>query len=64
LYAKNCLHLQNYYSNNAGKIKNIEMDYDDHLRKTKHTHNPVDDAKGNAEALLALKNEMGLKIKL
>lgn len=24
------------------------------LRKTSHTHNPVDDAKGNAEALLAL----------
>ncbi len=35
-----------------------------HLRKTKHTHNPVDDAKGNAEALLAMKNEFGLKIKL
>jgi DNA polymerase III epsilon subunit-like protein len=34
-----------------------------HLRKTKHTHNPVDDAKGNAEALLAMK-KMGLKIKL
>lgn len=34
-----------------------------HLRKTKHTHNPVDDAKGNAEALLAMK-EMGLKIRL
>jgi hypothetical protein len=34
-----------------------------HLRKTKHTHNPVDDAKGNAEALLAMK-EMGLKINL
>ena len=32
-----------------------------HLRKTKHTHNPVDDAKGNAEALLAMK-EMGLDI--
>ena len=32
-----------------------------HLRKTKHTHHPVDDAKGNAEALLQLK-EMGLKI--
>lgn len=31
------------------------------LRKTKHTHNPVDDAKGNAEALLKLK-EMGLNI--
>jgi len=34
-----------------------------HLRKTKHTHHPVDDAKGNAEALLKMK-EMGLKINL
>lgn len=25
-----------------------------HLRKTKHTHDPVDDAKGNAEALVEL----------
>lgn len=33
------------------------------LRKTKHTHNPVDDAKGNAEALLAIR-DMGLKIDL
>ena len=33
-----------------------------HLRKTKHTHNPVDDAMGNAEALLHMKNELGLKI--
>lgn len=32
-----------------------------HLRKTTHTHHPVDDAKGNAEALLAMK-DMGLKI--
>lgn len=32
-----------------------------HLRKTRHTHHPVDDARGNAEALLAMK-EMGLKI--
>jgi hypothetical protein len=22
-----------------------------HLRKTKHTHNPLDDSRGNAEAL-------------
>ena len=35
-----------------------------HLRKTAHTHNPVDDAKGNAEAILHMKNEMGLKISL
>jgi DNA polymerase III epsilon subunit-like protein len=34
-----------------------------HLRTTKHTHHPVDDAKGNAEALLAMK-AMGLKIAL
>lgn len=32
-----------------------------HLRQTKHTHHPVDDARGNAEALLKMK-EMGLKI--
>jgi DNA polymerase III epsilon subunit-like protein len=31
------------------------------LRSTKHSHHPVDDAKGNAEALLKIK-EMGLKI--
>ncbi len=31
------------------------------LRKTKHTHHPVDDARGNAEALLQMK-AMGLKI--
>jgi hypothetical protein len=32
-----------------------------HLRKTKHTHDPVDDARGNAEAMLELK-ELGRKI--
>ena len=32
-----------------------------HLRVTEHTHHPVDDARGNAEALLKMK-EMGLKI--
>lgn len=31
------------------------------LRTTRHTHHPVDDAMGNAEALLKMK-EMGLKI--
>lgn len=35
-----------------------------HLRKTPHTHDPLDDALGNAEALLALKREHGLKIRL
>ncbi|MDX2284604.1 MAG: 3'-5' exoribonuclease [Bacteroidia bacterium] len=32
-------------------------------RKTRHTHHPVDDAQGNAEAMLAFR-EMGLKMKL
>ncbi len=31
------------------------------MRKTRHTHHPVDDCMGNAEALLKMK-EMGLKI--
>jgi DNA polymerase III alpha subunit (gram-positive type) len=35
-----------------------------HLRKTRHTHHPVDDAIGNAEALLHMKEAMGLKITL
>jgi DNA polymerase III epsilon subunit-like protein len=33
-----------------------------HLRKTRHDHNPVNDAKGNAEALLAM-HKLGLKAK-
>jgi hypothetical protein len=35
-----------------------------HLRRTKHTHHPVDDAKGNAEALQTMKEQMGRKIRL
>ena len=34
-----------------------------HLRRTAHTHHPVDDAKGNAEALIEMKKD-GLKIAL
>ena len=32
-------------------------------RKTRHTHNPVDDCMGNAEALSAFKYKLGLRIK-
>lgn len=35
-----------------------------HLRKARHTHHPVDDARGNAEALLHMKEQMGLQIAL
>jgi hypothetical protein len=32
-------------------------------RKTAHTHHPVDDAMGNAEALIAFRDKLGLNIK-
>ena len=35
-----------------------------HLRRSKHTHHPVDDARGNAEALLHMRDTLGLKIAL
>lgn len=60
--------LQYWWNWNLGSLYNgIEKDTFKnfkHLRKAKHTHHPVDDAKGNAEALLIFKQEMGLKIKL
>lgn len=34
-----------------------------YFRKTRHTHDPIDDAKGNAEAILEMKKR-GLKINL
>jgi hypothetical protein len=46
-----------------GLAKDVFVNFK-HLRRTKHTHNPVDDARGNAEALLAMKETMGLKISL
>ncbi|MCB4755453.1 MAG: 3'-5' exoribonuclease [Elusimicrobia bacterium] len=46
-----------------GLVKDVHANFK-RLRKTKHTHNPVDDAKGNAEALLAMKESMGLQINL
>jgi len=35
-----------------------------HLRRTRHTHDPVDDAVGNAEAMLTMIGEMGLRAML
>ena len=54
-----------YSSTNLGSLyKGMKQDTFanfKHLRRTKHTHDPVDDARGNAEALLQMR-EMGLKI--
>jgi hypothetical protein len=54
---------QNLGSLYKGLVKNVFENFK-HLRVTEHTHNPVDDARGNAEALLFMKNQMGLKIAL
>jgi hypothetical protein len=54
---------QNLGSLYKGMVKDMFKNFK-HLRKTAHTHHPVDDAKGNAEALLTLKREQELKIKL
>ncbi|SFO48804.1 DNA polymerase III, epsilon subunit [Chitinophaga sp. YR627] len=57
-----------FSSQNLGSVyKGMEKDMFTnfkHLRKTKHTHHPVDDAKGNAEALLTMKYKLGLNMKL
>lgn len=46
-----------------GLVKDMTRNFK-HLRKTIHSHNPLEDARGNAEALLHLRREMGLKINL
>jgi hypothetical protein len=43
----------------AGKNAEWKRKY----RKTAHDHNPVNDAKGNAEALIAFRDKLGLHIK-
>ena len=53
---------QNLGSIYKGLVKDTFKNFK-HLRKTKHTHNPVDDARGNAEALLTMAKEYGLKIR-
>lgn len=51
---------QNLGSLYKGLVKDTFASFK-HLRRTAHTHDPVDDARGNAEALLQLK-DLGLKI--
>ncbi|PIS22033.1 exonuclease [candidate division WWE3 bacterium CG08_land_8_20_14_0_20_41_10] len=44
-----------------GLVKNTRKNFK-HLRQTQHTHNPVDDAMGNAEAFLQMAKDAGLGI--
>lgn len=46
-----------------GLVKDTFVNFK-HLRETAHTHHALDDARGNAEALLRMKSEFGLKISL
>ncbi len=46
-----------------GLSKNTRASFK-HLRRTKHTHDPLDDARGNAEAMLTMIETMGLQAKL
>jgi DNA polymerase III epsilon subunit-like protein len=46
-----------------GAVRDLARNFR-HLRQTKHTHHPVDDARGNAEALLAMAKKFDLKIRL
>jgi hypothetical protein len=50
----------------CGLVKDARKnrDWKRKYRKTKHTHNPIDDSRGNAEALIAFRDELGLKINL
>lgn len=57
-----------FSSQNLGSLfKGIVRDYSKsfkYLRKTSHTHHPVDDAIGNAEAMLSIIREFDMKMKL
>jgi hypothetical protein len=44
----------------AGLVKDTQKPWK-HLRETRHTHHPVDDAMGNVEALLKMAKEHGLR---
>ena len=52
---------QNLGSLYKGLTKSMRSSFK-HLRKTKHTHDPLDDARGNAEAMLHMIDEMGLRV--
>jgi DNA polymerase III epsilon subunit-like protein len=54
---------QNLGSLYKGLVKDTFKNFK-HLRKTKHTHDPVDDARGNAEAFMTMIREEGLGVEL
>lgn len=59
-FGHNTQDLQSVYK---GLMRDMTQDFD-HLRDTVHTHNALDDARGNAEALLKMRADLGLEIDL
>lgn len=53
----------NFGSLYKGLIKDTSKNFK-HLRRTRHTHDPVDDAVGNAEAFLTMIDQCALRIHL
>lgn len=47
-------HSSNNLANTFGGLNHELRESFKHLRKTKHTHHPIDDCRGNVEALLAM----------
>jgi hypothetical protein len=45
-----------------GAVRDVFQNFK-HLRKTKHTHQPVDDARGNAEAFMELAKTLDIKVR-
>ena len=45
-----------------GAVRDVHQTFK-HLRKTKHTHHPVDDARGNAEAFLEFARTLDIKVR-
>lgn len=71
-----CYYFHKYYGRNpfgysgrrigdmyCGLVKNAYAKWK-FLRKTKHSHDPVDDAKGNAEVMLYMNEELGFNLGL
>jgi len=54
---------QNLGSLYKGLVRSTKKNFK-HLRKTPHTHHPLDDALGNVEALFHMVNTMGLEMEL
>jgi hypothetical protein len=44
-----------------GAVRDLTKNFK-HLRRTRHSHHPVDDARGNAEAFLTIVDEHGMRL--